>query len=950
MITLVPIEQGGTAADNASDARTNLGASTVGANLFTLSNPSAITFLQLNADNSVSPLSASAFRTAIGAGTGAGTVTSVSGTASRITSTGGTTPVLDISATFEALLGKVANPLSQFAATTSAQLASIISDETGSGVLVFNNAPTLIGAILGSSTATTQSPSDNSTKLATTAYVDNAILGQDFKQAVGAATTTVLASYIYNNGTSGVGATITLVATGVISFDGVSLTSGMRVLVKNETTTNRPNNGIYTVTVAGAIGVALVLTRTTDFDQSSDVDTGDSVFVTSGTTQGTTTWAYNGVNNPTFGTDNITFAQTAGQGSFTAGNGISITGVSIAIDTSVTVDKNTVQTLTNKTITGTFTGGLTGNASTATALQNARTFWGQSFDGTANVTGDITLGTSNITMTGFLSATGARVTKGWFTDIESTNMPTVGAVSLSSIFSVTALSNLSSVAINTSLLPGTDGAIDVGSSSKQYKRLYLWDGGSIIWNNTVSIDSSGGVMEFSGGSGYHFDNKIYPATNDGAALGFTSSQWSDLFLATGGVINWGNGNMTLTHSATLLTLSGGGFTMNGNLVGVINLGLAGARVTKGWFTDLQVTNAIAGSITGNAATVSNATFSTALTVNTGTLTLTAAAANTSVLTVGAGAVSVSGSNTGDQTTISGNAGTATALQNSRTLWGQSFNGTGNVTGDITLSTANITMTGSLAATGARVTKGWFTDIESTNMPTVGGVSLSTTFAPKASPTFTGTVTLPTGGASAAPLLFVAGTNLTTAGAGAMEFDGVAFYATSAASSRQVVHTEQFITLTSNFTTPGGTTALQKIFNAPTNGTVTLAANTTYFFELSFSVSGLSATSGNFAVGFGGTATLTSIAYMMLGTKNVITGNNANINFYNVAAASNVAASNNTATAGNVFCTGKITVTTGGTFIPQFSSSVAIASIIAAGAFFRIWPAGSNTIQSIGNWS
>ncbi len=41
------------------------------------------------------------------------------------------------------------------------------------------------------------------------------------------------------------------------------------------------------------------------------------------------------------------------------------------------------------------------------------------------------------------------------------------------------------------------------------------------------------------------------------------------------------------------------------------------------------------------------------------------------------------------------------------------------------------MTGSLAATGSRVTKGWFTDVESTNMPTVGGTSLSTTFQGKA---------------------------------------------------------------------------------------------------------------------------------------------------------------------------------------------------------------------------
>lgn len=57
---------------NAGTARTNLGATTAGGNLLTIANPSAITFLRVNADNSVSALSASAFRTAIGAGTGSG--------------------------------------------------------------------------------------------------------------------------------------------------------------------------------------------------------------------------------------------------------------------------------------------------------------------------------------------------------------------------------------------------------------------------------------------------------------------------------------------------------------------------------------------------------------------------------------------------------------------------------------------------------------------------------------------------------------------------------------------------------------------------------------------------------------------------------------------------------------------------------------------------------------
>lgn len=71
--------------------RTTLGATTVGSNLFTLANPGAITFLRVNADNTVSALNAADFRTAIGAGTGGGTVTSVqaSGGTTGLTFSGG---------------------------------------------------------------------------------------------------------------------------------------------------------------------------------------------------------------------------------------------------------------------------------------------------------------------------------------------------------------------------------------------------------------------------------------------------------------------------------------------------------------------------------------------------------------------------------------------------------------------------------------------------------------------------------------------------------------------------------------------------------------------------------------------------------------------------------------------------------------------------------------------
>jgi hypothetical protein len=63
---------------SAATARGNLGGTTAGQSFFTLANPSAITFPRINADNTVTTLDSASFRTAIGAGTGGGTVTSLS--------------------------------------------------------------------------------------------------------------------------------------------------------------------------------------------------------------------------------------------------------------------------------------------------------------------------------------------------------------------------------------------------------------------------------------------------------------------------------------------------------------------------------------------------------------------------------------------------------------------------------------------------------------------------------------------------------------------------------------------------------------------------------------------------------------------------------------------------------------------------------------------------------
>jgi len=201
---------------------------------------------------------------------------------------------------------------------------------------------------------------------ATKAYVDNTTAGLNFHAAVHAATTANLDA-TYNNGTSGVGATLTANANGALIVDGHTLSSSERVLVKNQTAGLQ--NGIYVVTTTGDESNPWVLTRATDADNSpsGEVAYGDFTFVQQGSTNAGFGFIINTTGTITIGTTAISYVQfNAGQ-VVVAGNGLTeTTPGTLAINTAVTVDLNTAQTLTNKTITGTFTGNLTGNADTVT--------------------------------------------------------------------------------------------------------------------------------------------------------------------------------------------------------------------------------------------------------------------------------------------------------------------------------------------------------------------------------------------------------------------------------------------------------------------------------------------------------------------------------------------------------------------------------------------------------
>ena len=114
-------------------------------------------------------------------------------------------------------------------------------------------------------------------------------------------------SVTYSNGTSGVGATLTATANGALSLDGSSPAATQRVLIKDQTA--QLQNGVYTVTQTGNATTAFILTRATDYDQSSEIAAGDGFYVISGSSQNNTTWVQQTPAPVTIGTTAIVFTQ-----------------------------------------------------------------------------------------------------------------------------------------------------------------------------------------------------------------------------------------------------------------------------------------------------------------------------------------------------------------------------------------------------------------------------------------------------------------------------------------------------------------------------------------------------------------------------------------------------------------------------------------------------------------
>ena len=167
-----------------------------------------------------------------------------------------------------------------------------------------------------------------------------------------------------------------------------------------------------------------------------------------------------------------------------------------------------------------------------------------------------------------------------------------------------------------------------------------------------------------------------------------------------------------------------------------------------------------------------------------------------------------------------------------------------------------------------------------------------------------------------------------------------------------VEADQLITLTSAYTL-ASQTAAQKLFNASTNGAVTLPVGV-FFFECVFDLSSMSATSGSFgwtlAPGSTNPATIAGIKWLAVANKAALATAATPQSTVNTAANTAIATAT-TNTVGWARITGKVRISAAGTVVPQVSLGVAAAAVVGVDSYFRIWQvASSATATTAGNWS
>ena len=301
----------------------------------------------------------------------------------------------------------------------------------------------------------------------------------------------------YNNGASGVGATLTNAgAQAALVVDGVTLSVSDRVLIYQQV--NQTQNGIYVVTNVGSGSTNWVLTRSSDantyvINSAAGLSEGSTVFVQQGATGAGETYTCNTSGVITFGTTNITFAQISSAQIYSAGTGLTLTGTTFSItpvgtagtngtassvpvfvtnasgqvtsstDTAISIAATQVTsgTLDTARLSGSYTG-ITGVGTLAAGTWN-----GSVISPTYGGTG-VNNGSNTITLSGNLTTTGAFNLSVALTGATSVTMPTSGTLITDTVTTLSSLSSIGTITTgvwNGSVIGPTYGGTGVNNGS-----------------------------------------------------------------------------------------------------------------------------------------------------------------------------------------------------------------------------------------------------------------------------------------------------------------------------------------------------------------------------------------------------------------------------------------------------------------------------------------------------
>lgn len=393
---------------------------------------------------------------------------------------------------------------------------------------------------------------------ATKSYVDNIASGLSIKTSARAGTTAALTA-TYNNGTAGAGATLTG-GTALPVIGGVTLTVGDRVLVKDQAAP--AENGVYVVTQDTS---SYILTRTTDFDVSSEIQAGSAFFIGEGTLA-STQWVMTTPGTITVGTTAIAFTQFGGPSTLSAGTGINISGgvvsnigvTSVAGGTNIAVSASTGSTTIS--FTGTLpvaNGGTGANSFTAGSYLKGNGTSAVTVSSTvpvADISGTLPVskgGTGQVSYTPntLLYASGATTLTSLTVGATGTVLTMVGGAPTWSTPTTGATYDIAAVSTSTSnavslALNGSNGITDIVNVV----------GGSNVTVTTpnantieISATTSGatGVTSFSGGT-----------------TGLTPTSATTGTITLGGTLSISNGGTGATSAQAAINALAGGVTAN----------------------------------------------------------------------------------------------------------------------------------------------------------------------------------------------------------------------------------------------------------------------------------------------------------------------------------------------------------------------------------------------------